>query len=330
MKKILVTGGCGFVGRHLIHRLLDRGDEVNCVDPLLQCSGAKLPSEWDDFAPFDYRHFNFYEQDCRDFFLENLDDDFDEVYHLAAIVGGRLMIENHPLAVADDLAIDSLFWQWCLKTNPAKVIAFSSSAVYPTDFQSKDDYHLLREDMVSMPKGRLGFPDLSYGWSKLSLEFLANIAFERHGIKSVVFRPFSGYGEDQNKSYPFKSLITKVMNAYHYDGSKPVSVWGSGEQRRDWIHIEDCIDGILKISPKINDASPVNLSTGRYTSFKEFIRIAAKIKGYEPCIQADIKMPEGVFARAGCTNLQKYLGFEPKISLEDGIKKAMEAPYENG
>ena len=82
------------------------------------------------------------------------------------MVGGRLMIENNPLAVADDLAIDAAYWQWAKRAQPRKSVCFSSSAAYPVSLQTADHYVLLKEDMISF-EGDIGMPDMSYGWAKL-------------------------------------------------------------------------------------------------------------------------------------------------------------------
>lgn len=315
---ILITGGAGFVGRHFTEYFLKRGDDVWVVDPLIRYTGAKVPSRW-YFDPRQYKTFHFYETDCRIFF-HSPQPKFDLVLHLAAVVGGRLMIENKPLSVADDLSIDSEFWQWAVEHTPGKVITFSSSAAYPIFYQTEDNYQLLKEDMIRFDMD-IGMPDMTYGWAKLTTEYLGRMAYEKHGIKSVVFRPFSGYGEDQDDSYPFPNLLLKLKKTKGY-----LPVWGTGKQKRDFIHIEDCVRGVITTMNLINNGEAINLSTGIYTDFITLIKKARKFvpKESKLIIAPQSDKPVGVFARAGDTTKQKKFGFTPKISIEEGIRRFYE------
>jgi GDP-L-fucose synthase len=294
---VLVTGGCGFVGRNLISRLLKDGHSVTCVDPIVEQTGGLQPADWREIYPLDFLEFKFIKKDCRDFFKEN-SEFFDEVYHCAAMVGGRLMIENNPLAVAEDLSIDSMMFAWAKKYKPGKIINFSSSAAYPIFLQTKDNYRLLLEDD-------------------------GKIAYERHGLQSVVFRPFSGYGPTQDLAYPFPSIIRRAIK--HPNDQSNFEVWGSGLQMRDFIHIDDCISCIMLTKDQVNDGSPINISTGNLTSFIELASVALDClgKGRSKVIGKSDK-PEGVFARGGDTQLQKRLGFVHTIALLEGISSAID------
>lgn len=320
MPKALVTGAAGFAGRHLVRALLDSGYEVHAVDSLATDTGAKDPAAgWPLFDPRDYPNFIFAQEDCRSWFARVRDTDFDYAFHLAAMVGGRLMIEKQPLAVADDLSIDAAFWQWAELARPKKCVYLSSSAAYPIKFQRHDDYRLLTEDMISFETD-IGMPDLTYGWSKLTSEYLARLAFEKHGIETAVYRPFSGYGEDQDAAYPFPSICKRVID---HAGQASITVWGSGRQMRDFIHIDDCVAGILATMDSLNDGTATNLSTGIFTSFIEFATLAASCLGWHPEVKGMSDMPEGVYARAGDTVLQRKLGFVPTLSFEAGVQNAL-------
>lgn len=316
MKKILITGGAGFVGRHFTRYFLEKGVEVHCVDCVAPLTGGLMPKDWPLFNPLDYSNFYFYHQDCRDFFLTRFDTDFDYAFHLAAMVGGREMIEHNPLAVAEDLAIDAAYFKWALLSKPSKTVCFSSSAAYPVHLQRPDHYVLLKENMISFDE-QLGMPDLTYGWAKLTSEYLAQLAYEKYGLSSVVYRPFSGYGEDQDLHYPFPSICKRVIESA---GSSEFVVWGTGDQMRDFIHISDCVAGVITTMDQINDGSAVNLSTGKFTSFKTFAQLATSLYGYSPRVLGLSTKPEGVFARGGDTSKQKSLGFVAKTTFEEGIQ----------
>ena len=320
MRKVLITGGAGFVGRHFVKRFLDMGDEVYCVDNIVPLTGGIDPQNgWLFYNPCDYQNFHYYPEDCRDFFKIHIEDDFDLCLHLAAIVGGRMVIENNPLAVADDLSIDASYWEWARISKPKKTICFSSSAAYPVKYQRKENYQLLREDMIRFDD-EIGIPDMVYGWSKLTHEYMAQLAYQKYGIKSVSYRPFSGYGEDQDDSYPFPSICKRAIKN---QGESVLYVWGNGDQMRDFIHIEDCVDGVLLTMDRIDNGEAINLSTGIYTSFKQFALMAAEMCGYSPEVKGLADKPAGVFARGGDITKQKNLGFEYKVDFQTGIQKAI-------
>jgi nucleoside-diphosphate-sugar epimerase len=188
-QKVLITGSAGFVGRHFDAVLSARGDDIRRVD----IRDAVTPT------------------DCRDFFRYN-DESYDLVIHLAAVVGGRANIEGDPLAVAQNLAIDSDMFRWAICTQPERVIYFSSSAAYPIYLQ--DSHHNVKLDENTIPDLTLaewfGTPDQTYGWAKLTGEMLAEHA-RTEGVKVQVFRPFSGYGGDQHRSYPFPKFIHRAL-----------------------------------------------------------------------------------------------------------------------
>jgi GDP-L-fucose synthase len=325
MAKVLVTGGAGFVGRHCVGRLLERGDEVHCVDPIVPLTGGLPLEKWPFFNPRDYKNFHFYQEDCRAWFKRVQDTDFDYAFHLAAMVGGRMMIEHNPLAVADDLSIDAEYWQWAVRAKPRKSLCFSSSAAYPIKLQRREHYELLKEDMITFDFD-IGMPDMSYGWAKLTCEYLARLAYQKHGLKSICYRPFSGYGEDQDDTYPFPSICKRVLANR---GQPTLTVWGSGQQFRDFIHIEDCVTEILGSMDKIDDASALNLSTGIYTSFIQFAQLAAELCGFKPEVRGTSNTPEGVFARGGDTTKQKAMGLSYTLSFRAGVQRALEY-YERG
>ena len=227
--------------------------------------------------------------------------------------------ENNPLAIADDLSIDSHYWQWAKKNKPKKTLCFSSSACYPIKLQTRNNYRLLKEKDINLD-AEISVPDLTYGWAKLTCEYLAKIAYEKHGLKSICYRPFSGYGEDQDLNYPFTSICKRILQNKN---KKIFKVWGSGNQMRDFIYIDDCVRAVVKTMDKINNGEALNLSNGKFISFKVFARKTAELSGYSPNIVGTSKKPEGVYARAGNISKQKKYGIKNNISIDEGIKKSL-------
>ena len=251
--------------------------------------------------------------DCRDFFKTD-DNHYDMIIHLAAIVGGRETIENNPLAVATDLAIDSDMMQWALRTKPGRVVYFSSSAAYPIELQ--DQYSVTRRLVEhDIMLDNISNPDLTYGWAKLTGEYCLQFLQEK-GIRVHVFRPFSGYGTDQDLSYPFPSFIKRAK-----DLMNPFDIWGPGDQVRDFIHMQDIVDAVDE-AIKQDIQGPVNLGSGIATSFNQLKEIVCGIRGYNPEVNHIGTAPVGVMYRVAHPN--KMLSFyKPKVNLYDGISRAL-------
>jgi UDP-glucose 4-epimerase len=337
MKIHLVSGGCGFVGRNMVKRLLQTTeDKVFMVDDL---SIGRHPSEWlEDFSSNtledvevignekrlffwkgDFRNLLFYMRQNPRYIQEKYQLDFDhfsDVFHFAAIVGGRMKIEGDPMIVALDLSIDAEFFYWVTQHKPERVLYPSSSAAYPVSLQTTDGAIALSEGDIDFDKN-LGTPDMTYGWSKLTGEFLAQIAAKHYGVKVACIRPFSGYGEDQEQSYPVPAIAARAAR-----NEDPFEVWGSGKQGRDFVHIDDVLDFIFMLLDRVNDGSAYNIGSGRLTSFLELIALFGEIAGYSPTIKPLLDKPVGVHSRyANMDVVFEKFGWQPKISLYEGMKR---------
>ena len=287
MKTALVTGSAGFVGRHLTAALVEHGWQVTEVDVRAG-------------------------QDCRPLF-DGADHRFELIVHCAAVVGGRAVIEGAPLATATNLALDSDMFRYAVRTNTPRVVYFSSSAVYPVDFQVEGIGHRLRESDVDLDRPRM--PDAVYGWAKLTGELLARHTRER-GVRVHVFRPFSGYGADQSIAYPFPSFIERAVNR-----EDPFEVWGSGRQVRDWVHIDDVVETVFA-ALDADDEGPLNIGWGVPVTFLDLARRVCSAAGYEPEIRTLSGAPVGVHHRVADPTRLRALR-PPTTVLDAGIEQAL-------
>lgn len=340
MKNHLVSGGCGFVGRNMVKRLHHTtSDRILFIDDL---SVGTDPEFWLDYPlKREEKNLKIYGEDERLLFIKSDFKDvlinliknpewflkeygigiveFADVFHFAAIVGGRAMIDGDPMKVALDLSIDAEFFYWITRSKPERVLYPSSSAAYPISKQTEKGAIQLRESDIDF--ANMGEPDMTYGWSKLTGEFLAKIAAEHYGIKITCIRPFSGYGEDQNYSYPIPSIARRAVFK-----ESPFEVWGTGFQGRDFVHIDDVLDCTLLAMDKIQDGTAINIGMGKLTTFREIIDIFCSIAGYETEIKCLMDKPVGVFSRyCSMDYVKERLDWEAKISLREGLQRVYDS-----
>ncbi len=326
--KALVTGSAGFVGRHMTAKLIARGYDVVCVDPnhhYGMVPGAQATRSEDVRRWWNGSEGNY---------IDRQGAPFDLVVHCAAVVGGRTMIDGAPLQLAaEDLSLDAELFRWLLRLKqdtPPRVVYYSSSAAYPVELQTGGvayrsapagayiDDRLVEWD-INPTAPRL--PDATYGWVKLTGERLAAEA-NALGIPVHVFRPFSGYGADQDLAYPFPAIMERIRRQ-----QDPLTVWGPGGACRDWVHIDDVVAGTLAWVDS-GRLEPVNLCTGVATPFVRLAGAASVVYedihqvGYDPTIVEDLSRPTGVFHRVGDPTLMAEV-FTPTVTLTEGIRRAL-------
>jgi nucleoside-diphosphate-sugar epimerase len=285
--QVLLTGHRGFIGRHL-HAALDaRGDDVTGVD-LIDGRDAL------DLFRFDQRP-------------------YDLAIHCAAVVGGRASIDGSPLGVGTNLALDSWYMRWLVRTGTPRAVYYSSSAAYPVALQQPGEIRRLIESDIDLEQS--GRPDSTYGLAKLVGEYLAPIV-EAHGTRMHVLRPFSGYGEDQDDCYPFPAFIGRARRR-----EDPFEIWGDGSSTRDWIHVSDVVGATLAAVDQ-DAPGPINLGWGRATSFDELTSLVTTAAGYQPQLTYRPTAPQGVHHRV-CDPKRMLDLYQPRVSLEEGIARAL-------
>jgi nucleoside-diphosphate-sugar epimerase len=295
-KTALVTGSAGFAGRHYVKALKKRGYAVLGLDP--RNPGALSHDDALYFFEHDWTR-------------------FDLVVHCAAVVGGRANIDGAPLALAVNLQLDAAMFRWALSTKPGRVVYMSSPAAYPVWMQSLERSARMQERWIDPALGRnmFGVPDQLYGWAKLTGENLAYRA-RQEGLAVSVIRPFSGYGADQDVSYPFRAFVERARGR-----EDPFLVWGNPRQCRDFIHIDDIVEATMIMCEEGLDG-PVNIGTGNATALGDLALLVAQIAGYTPELRVNPDAPMGVEYRIADATLMRQF-YTPRISLEEGIERAL-------
>ena len=292
--RVLLTGAAGFVGRHLHQALWERDYQVSAID--LRPNHAVLKRDaLDHFRTSDVR--------------------FDLAIHCAAIVGGRASIDGSPLGVATNLALDAWYMRWLARSGTPRAVYFSSSAAYPVALQRPGGVRRLVEADIDYQQP--GQPDATYGLAKLTGEQLCQYA-EAAGTRMTVLRPFSGYGEDQDDSYPFPAFIQRAKQR-----QDPFEIWGDGSSTRDWIHIDDLVGATLAAVEQ-DVEGPVNLGTGKATSFDELADLITAAAGYQPELKHLPAAPQGVHHRV-CDPSRMLDFYTPTVTLDEGIRRALAA-----
>ena len=303
-RRALVTGAGGFIGHHLVKYLVSEGYRVRGVD-------TKYPeyesSEAHEFELLDLRRFDNCLIATRG---------VDEVYHLAADMGGIGYITAFHAEIARNSAMINLHTLEAARLNAAKRFLFSSSAcVYPQYLQKSPDVTNLKEEDAYPAE-----PEEGYGTEKLFTESLCKYYYEDYGFETRVVRFHNVYGPlgtyEGGKEKAPAAICRKISLAS--DGDE-IEVWGDGEQTRSFIHIDDCIEGIYRIMHG-NFPYPLNLGTDELVTINELVDLVASIAGKRIVKRHDLSKPQGVRGRnSDNTKLRGLLGWEPQIPLSEGL-----------
>ncbi len=304
VKRALVAGAGGFIGHHLVNHLVANGYWVRGVD-------IKLP-EYDDSRADEFQIMD----------LRRLDNcliatrQVDEVYHLAADMGGIGYINFHHADAAGNNVLISTHLLESSRINGVQKLFFASSAcVYPQGLQSDPGVAPLKEE-DAYPYD----PDEGYGWEKLFTEKMCQYYTADHGLETRVARFHNVYGPlgtyDGGREKAPAAICRKVALAP--DGGE-IEIWGDGEQTRSFMNIDDCVDGVLRLVASDN-RGPLNLGTSRLITINALVDLVCEIAGKKLVKRHDLSGPQGVRGRnSDNTRVYAALGWEPKVSLENGM-----------
>jgi GDP-D-mannose 3',5'-epimerase len=308
MKKIVMAGAGGFIAGHLMKELIKKGHLIRAVD-------IKPLKEW-------YQVFPEADNMVMDLRLrENCYkavSGYNEVFNLAADMGGMGFIENnkaacmisvlintHLLIASKDCGIDRFFYA-------------SSACVYNGEKQTDPNNPGLKESDA--------YPALAedgYGWEKLFSERMCHHFSEDFGLITRIARFHNVYGPfgtfDGGREKAPAAICRKVIEAV-LTGKKEIVIWGDGHQTRSFTYIDDCIKGIQDIMYS-NIEEPINLGSSEMVSINELVDIVEDMAGYKLERKYDLNAPKGVRGRnSENTLIKQYLGWEPSIPLRKGMK----------
>ncbi len=307
-RRVLVTGGASFIGSHLTERLVALGARVRIADDLSTGRLAHVSEVRDDIEVL--------EVDLRDpSASRRAVTDREVVFHLAADHGGRGYIEGHEAACSSNFALDQTVFAAALAAGCDHITFASSACVYPVGLQSSLDAPVaLREEEVGPPYE----PDGVYGMAKLAAELTLAAMGREHGIGTASCRYFTVYGPRNPESHALTALIARA-----FVGADPFEIWGTGEQRRNWTHVDDIVRGTVAAAERLTSGA-VNLGESRTWSVREAAELVLDLTGHEATIVPCPDKPVGPLNRAADgTRAERLLGFVPEVAFASGLESTV-------
>jgi GDP-D-mannose 3', 5'-epimerase len=313
---ILVTGAGGFIGGHLVRDLIDGGATVRAVD-------KKPLDEW-------YQRFDEAENLELDLSLRDnaytATEGMGQVYNLAADMGGMGFIELNKALCMLSVLINTHLLEAARDQGVERFLFSSSACVYAAEKQTDAAVQPLREEDAYPAE-----PEDGYGWEKLFSERMCRHFTEDFGLETRVVRYHNVYGPegtwDGGREKAPAAICRKVAQA-KLSGEHEIEVWGDGEQTRSFTYISDCVHGTKALMAS-DHADPVNLGSTELVTINQLIDIVEEVAGIKVSRNYDLSAPQGVRGRnSDNTQLKAALGWEPTVSLHEGMAQTYEWIFE--
>jgi nucleoside-diphosphate-sugar epimerase len=311
MKTALVCGAGGFIGSHLVNRLKKDGFWVRGVD-LKYPEFSKTTA--DDFVIGDLR--------CQNLVNRVIDKSFDEVYQLAADMGGAGYVftgENDADIMHNSATINLNVLEACRKRNNPNIFYSSSACMYPEHNQLDPDNPNCAENSAYPAN-----PDSEYGWEKLFSERLYLAYNRNYGLNCKVARYHNIFGPEgtwQGGKEKAPAAICRKVSLVQDDGE--IEIWGDGNQTRSFLYIDECIEGSLRLM-RSEFEGPVNIGSDEMVTINELVGITQVLSGKKFTVR-HIDGPQGVRGRnSDNTLIKQKLGWVPSMELKVGIAQSYE------
>jgi len=307
MERILITGGGGFIGSHLAGHLYLQGNFVRVVD--IKFDDYIQERYYSEKLKLDLRNF----ENCL-----TITKGIDKVYNLAANMGGIGFITTVGAEIMhDNLLINTCMLEASVRNKVKKYLFSSSACVYPTYKQETPTVKGLKEE-GAYPAD----PDNFYGWEKLATEKMCEAYQRDHGLDIRIVRYHNIYGpEGTYKGGREKSPAALCRKVAAASNPGTITIWGDGKQTRSYCYIDDCIKGTVMLMESDFD-KPINIGSEGLVTIDQLADMIIKISGKNITKKYDLTAPQGVRGRNADISLaRKVLGWEPKVSLEEGLTK---------
>lgn len=316
-KRVLVTGGAGQIGSHLVARLAAAGAQVTVADNLWRGKKTNLLGE-NGVPVIDMEH-RFLELDLADYRnCEQATEGQDIVYHLADVVAGINYVFGNQFSLFNtNLIIDSNMLRAAVANKISSYVYVGTACSYPAERQSKLNPPPFKEE-DAYPAS----PESSYGWSKLMGEMGCDLARKEKLLDIGILRFHNVYGPhcemSPEKSQVIPSLIRKAIR---YPDEEFV-VWGSGKQRRAFVFVSDIVDALVAVATKGMNQGVIQIGPDYSTSIKEIAERVCAISGKQIDIRFDTSKPEGDVDRAAdWSRARTLLNWAPRTSIQEGLEQ---------
>jgi GDP-D-mannose 3', 5'-epimerase len=313
--RVLVTGGAGQIGSHLVARLVDAGADVTVADNLWRGKLSNLHRDGQPIIDLEKRFLSGDLSTAQACELAVQDQQF--IYHLADVVAGiNYVFANQFTLLNTNMLIDQNMLRAAIAAKVPRYVYVGSACSYPADRQSKLDPPPFREEEV-YPAA----PESSYGWSKLMGEYAAERAALDGLLEVGLLRFHNVYGPhcelSPEKSQVIPALIRKAIRHPHEE----FVVWGSGKQRRAFVFVDDAVDGLLRVAERGMNKGAIQIGPDYSTSIRTIAECAVRASGRDIPIRFDTNRPEGDMDRcADWTKAREVLGWAPRTTIEEGVR----------